>query len=79
MLGFDECDEDRFEDHLVEHVYEDDQKLKEDIYKYRTVSPGDGKNYPEEGDTVKFHYRGKFKDSNEQFDSSFEKEEPLEA
>lgn len=41
-----------------------------------TISPGDGKNFPQPGDTVSIHYVGKLKDGT-QFDSSRERDDPF--
>jgi len=43
-----------------------------------TLSPGDGKTYPKEGDQLTMHYVGTLKDGGAKFDSSRDKNKPFQ-
>ncbi|RHZ84133.1 hypothetical protein Glove_85g112 [Diversispora epigaea] len=43
----------------------------------KTIKPGDGRNFPKKGDTVRIHYVGKLENGTE-FDSSRRRGQPFE-
>mmetsp|Transcript_37849 Transcript_37849/g.75796 ORF Transcript_37849/g.75796 Transcript_37849/m.75796 type:complete len:110 (+) Transcript_37849:22-351(+) len=44
----------------------------------QTISPGDGKTYPKQGQTLEMHYRGTLASNGEEFDSSFKRNKPFQ-
>ena len=59
------------DEELVEVEYPGDRTEMEDPFKYIKVRDGDGKTKPQKGDIVTIHYKGSFKDSQEEFDSTY--------